>query len=112
MPTDGAGLAPRTAQVFRLFYEDPNRARYGYDLMKVTGMKSGTMYPILAFLESQGWIDGHLEDIDPVKAGRPRRRGFVLTPEGYLQARDRFQVRTDACPPQAPSTRPSHGGRA
>lgn len=30
--------------------------QYGFQLSKLTGLKSGTLYPILARLESAGWV--------------------------------------------------------
>ncbi|MFI6900317.1 PadR family transcriptional regulator [Nonomuraea sp. NPDC050394] len=79
-------VTPKVAQILKQFLEDPSQARYGYDLMQATGQPSGTLYPILAQLKRAGWIEGHQEDIDPSQAGRPRRRGYLLTEIGRLQA--------------------------
>lgn len=100
-------ISPKMAEILQIFLQAPDRPRYGYELMKATGQPSGTLYPILAFLERQGWIEGTKEDIDPGQAGRPRRRALVLTPDGYLQALDRLQTLSDTyrpplispCPP-------------
>lgn len=59
---------------------------YGLDLMKQTGLKSGTLYPALIRLEGHGLVRSFWEDIDPVKAGRPRRRLYRLTADGIAQA--------------------------
>jgi PadR family transcriptional regulator PadR len=55
---------------------------HGAALMKRTGLKSGTLYPILDRLERAEWINGEWEDVDPSQVKRPRRRSYVLTGEG------------------------------
>ena len=40
-------------RVLRAFLEDPADPRYGYDLMKAAGLKSGTLYPLLGRLEDE-----------------------------------------------------------
>jgi DNA-binding PadR family transcriptional regulator len=52
---------------------------YGLELMDQTGLKSGTLYPVLARLEEAGWATSSWEDADPRDAGRPRRRYYELT---------------------------------
>ncbi|GAA3276904.1 PadR family transcriptional regulator [Dactylosporangium vinaceum] len=74
-------------QVLEVFLADPGAERYGLDVMRVTGMPSGTVYPILVRLQGLGWLQAHWEDIDPVQAGRPARRWYRLTPEGVQSAR-------------------------
>ena len=41
-------------RVLRAFLADPAAPRYGYDLMKASGLPSGTLYPMLARLQEQG----------------------------------------------------------
>ena len=43
-------------------------------LMAMTGVKSGSLYPILERLERLGWVEAKYELIDEHVAGRPRRR--------------------------------------
>ena len=64
------------------------REMYGLEIMRVTGMKSGTIYPVLARLEAAGWITSRTEDIDPHTAQRPARRYYQITGTGAGQARD------------------------
>ena len=59
---------------------------YGLELMRAASLKSGTLYPMLARLERAGWITGAWEDADPRELGRPRRRIYRLTGEGYVNA--------------------------
>jgi PadR family transcriptional regulator PadR len=75
------------ATILGVFLEDPDKDRYGYDLMKETRFPSGKIYPLLARLQGAGWLTVTEEDIDPAVAGRPARRGYRLTPEGTRVAR-------------------------
>lgn len=75
------------ARVLQVFLDDPVAPRYGLELMKTTGMPSGSLYPVLARLERAGWVQSTLEQIDPAAAGRPARRYYELTPDGVVQAR-------------------------
>jgi hypothetical protein len=43
--------------------------------------------PILARLETVGWLTSRWEDIDPRAEGRPTRRYYQLTPNGIELAR-------------------------
>lgn len=57
--------------------------RYGFELMKVTGLPSGTVYPILARLEAGGLVRSRWEDEERAHGeGRPRRRYYETTGEG------------------------------
>ncbi|WP_255782702.1 helix-turn-helix transcriptional regulator [Dactylosporangium sp. AC04546] len=76
-----------TAQVLAALLADPAADRYGLELMQVTGLASGTLYPILHRLQEADWVTAQWEDIDPVAAGRPARRFYRLTPNGVEQAR-------------------------
>jgi DNA-binding PadR family transcriptional regulator len=58
--------------------------RHGYDLSRETGLKSGTLYPILIRLEQQGWLDAQWED-EPAP-GKPRRHLYRLTALGVEEA--------------------------
>jgi hypothetical protein len=40
-------LSPQTIQVLDAFLQAPRAWRYGYDVSRDTGIKSGTLYPIL-----------------------------------------------------------------
>jgi PadR family transcriptional regulator, regulatory protein PadR len=66
---------------------DPTADRYGLDLMRDTGLASGTLYPILVRLERADWVSARWEDIDPVAEGRPSRRYYRLTAHGVSGAR-------------------------
>ena len=72
-------LTPKMAAVIKIFLEDPQQPRYGFELMRSTGQPSGTLYPILAKFEQAGWLTGGKEDIDPHAERRPARRFYRIT---------------------------------
>ena len=80
-------ITTSVALVLRAFLADVAGEHYGVQLMKATGLPSGTLYPILARLEASGWLISAKEDIDPVVEGRPRRRYYRLDPTMAYQAR-------------------------
>jgi PadR family transcriptional regulator PadR len=54
--------------------------RYGYELAKETGLKSGSLYPILIRLADRGLLETDWEREPP--RGRPPRHLYRLTPSG------------------------------
>lgn len=58
--------------------------RHGYDLSRETGLKSGTLYPLLMRLTERGWLETRWEDSP--EPGRPPRHLYRLTAEGKAQA--------------------------
>ena len=58
----------------------PQDWRHGYDLARETGLKSGTLYPILIRLAERGLLESSWEEEQP--AGRPRRHLYRLTADG------------------------------
>lgn len=61
---------------------DPNGRHWGYPLTKTTGLRSGTLYPILNNLLEEGWLSDGWEKIDPSTAKRPPRRYYEITETG------------------------------
>ncbi|MBY8875047.1 PadR family transcriptional regulator [Micromonospora sp. PLK6-60] len=81
-------LTPQTVQVLRLLLADPAVPRYGRDIARETGLKTGTLHPILARLEAAGWVHSFWEDpAEHEDQGRPRRRYYRLTGDGVRAAR-------------------------
>lgn len=52
--------------------------RYGFDIMDVTGLPSGTVYPALRRLEREGWVQSSWED-EQLAQQRPARKYYRLT---------------------------------
>jgi len=63
----------------------PQHWRHGYDLMKETGLHSGTLYPLLMRMTEQGLVDAEWRE--PAQPGRPARHAYRLTPAGLALAR-------------------------
>lgn len=58
--------------------------RHGYDLMKETGLLSGTLYPLLMRMTDQGLVEAKW--LDPARPGRPARHAYRLTAAGLALA--------------------------
>lgn len=63
---------------------------HGYQLMQLTGVSSGTMYPILLRFEKEGLLASAWEEIDPITEGRPRRRLYRITSSGQRLLAERL----------------------
>ena len=81
-------MSLQTLQLLQVFMEDPAEPRYGLQLMERTQLKSGTIYPALHRLESEGWLRSFSEDVDSSAVGRPARRLYALTPTGHTAAEE------------------------
>jgi DNA-binding PadR family transcriptional regulator len=79
-------MSLQTLKLLQVFIEDPGEPRYGLLLMGRTGLKSGTIYPALHRLESEGWLRSWNEDIDSSAVGRPAWRLYAITPTGRAAA--------------------------
>jgi PadR family transcriptional regulator len=84
--------------------------RYGFDIMDVSGLPDGTVYPALRRLEEAGLLISDWEDERRARAAkRPTRRYYQLTAEGrraLAQARARFHGLAAAVPPAIARPRP------
>lgn len=77
----------QTRQIFQALLDAPDEETYGFELVKVTGLPSGSVYPILRRLEDENIITAREEAIDPT-ARRPRYRIYYrLTADGRRVAR-------------------------
>lgn len=56
------------------------RWSYGYELTSLTGIRSGTLYPLLIRLESQGYLEAEWQKASAT--GRPPRHAYRLTAAG------------------------------
>jgi PadR family transcriptional regulator, regulatory protein PadR len=81
-------LGPSTIAVLKAL----TSARYGLDIMTVTGLPSGTVYPTLTRMETRGYVRGVWEkDGTAEREGRPRRRYYELTATGLRALGDALQ---------------------
>jgi DNA-binding PadR family transcriptional regulator len=82
---------------------NPLMWRHGYELAKETGLRSGSLYPILVRLADRGYLETRWEQDQP--QGRPRRHLYRLTAEGSVRAAAAAQ------PERGSATRPAGGSR-
>ena len=62
---------------------------HGFDIMDVTGLPSGTVYPVLRRLEQSGLLLSKWEDEDTArKDQRPARKYYKLTSAGRVALSD------------------------
>ena len=100
-------------RVLRAFLADPSEPRYGYDLMKASGLPSGTLYPMLSRLQGQGLVSSAWEPVGIDASGRPARRYYWLTDDGIATGSQEL-ARADAArraarPAARGRTRPARG---
>lgn len=77
-------FSAQTLAVLASLCAQPSAWQHGYAIARDTGLKSGTLYPILIRLADRGLMEARWEDEQP--AGRPRRHLYRLTPEGLASA--------------------------
>jgi DNA-binding PadR family transcriptional regulator len=73
-----------------------NGYQYGFDIMDITGLPSGTVYPALRRLEQTGLIDSKWEKAAIAqREQRPPRKYYELMPDGkdaLAEAVKRFRL--------------------
>ena len=75
-----------TQLVLQALLTEPDRELSGLEIATATGLRSGTVHPVLARLERMNWAASRWEDIDPHVEGRPARRYYQLTAVGSPRA--------------------------
>lgn len=73
-------LSPQTVAVLLALAADPTTWQYGYVLCRQTGLKAGSLYPILMRLADRGMLETAWEHDAP--AGRPPRHLYRLSGQG------------------------------
>ncbi len=76
--------SPQTLLVLAEFLQCEREWRYGYDISRNTGLKSGTLYPILMRLAEHQMLETSWET---TAEGRPPRHMYKLTRDGLRFAR-------------------------
>ncbi len=76
----------QTQVLLGVLLERPRTWQYGYELSKRTGLKSGTLYPVLMRLAEQGILEADWRE--PDREGRPPRHVYRLTSKGFAWARE------------------------
>lgn len=73
-------LSAQTVAVLQALNHRPSDWLYGLELAKLTGLKSGSLYPILIRLADRCLLESRW--LDPTEPGRPPRHAYRITPEG------------------------------
>ena len=97
--------SPQTASVVLALAAQPQAWRYGYDLCQETGLKAGSMYPILIRLADQGLLQTNWQP--PQAPGRPPRHMYRLTAPGLALAQELARTAGTAIKATAIKARPS-----
>jgi DNA-binding PadR family transcriptional regulator len=85
----------RTLALFSVLTKRPQSWQYGYELSQLTGLQSGTLYPILMRLCDRGLLESTWQPSP--QPGRPPRHMYRLTDAGRLFAKS--EVRRSAGEP-------------
>jgi PadR family transcriptional regulator, regulatory protein PadR len=72
--------SPETRRVLAVLAAAGLEWVHGYTILKATGLKSGSLYPILMRLEAQGHLEAEWQA--PERPGRPPRHAYRLTAQG------------------------------
>ncbi len=81
-----SGFSAQTLSVLAALCAQPSRWHHGYTLAGQTGLKSGTLYPILIRLADRGLVEACWQD-EP-QPGRPRRHLYRLNAAGLAATVD------------------------
>ena len=88
-----------------------NGYSYGFDIIDITGMPGGTVYPALRRLEDAGYLTSTWEKERVAQAApRPRRKYYALTRAGREALADavkRFRLIEQTPPVKARDPKPS-----
>src|SRR5437588_5016354 len=76
----------QTRALLSAFLERSQTWRHGYDLSKETGLRSGTLYPLLMRLSEQGLLEQRWQEAE--RPGLPPRHVYRLTAAGLALARE------------------------
>jgi PadR family transcriptional regulator, regulatory protein PadR len=77
--------SPQTLLVLKALCQASSPWHHGYALSQITGLKSGTLYPILARLHDSRWLETKWEP--SIEPGRPPRHLYRLTVLGRSEAK-------------------------
>lgn len=80
-----ANISSQTRGVLAILAAQSGAWRHGYEISRLTGLKSGTLYPLLARLHRQDLLESTWM-LSP-QPGRPPRHIYRLTTQGLSLAR-------------------------
>lgn len=72
--------SPQSLIVLDILAGQPEVWLYGLQIAEASGLKSGSLYPILIRLAERGWLESRW--LEPEKQGRPPRHAYRITGAG------------------------------
>jgi PadR family transcriptional regulator PadR len=88
--------SPQTRALLAALLDRAQSWRHGYDLAKETGLRSGTLYPLLIRLTEQDLLEARWTE--PDRAGLPPRHIYRLTSKGIVLAQEQRSLQAFAAP--------------
>ena len=79
-------LSAQSVAVLAALSLRPSDWLYGLELAGMTGLKSGSLYPILIRLADRGMLESQW--LDPVEPGRPARHAYRISKSGLAALAD------------------------
>lgn len=76
----------QTASLLITLLENQSEWKHGYGISQLTGLKSGTLYPLLMRLEEHGLLESKWQETE--RPGAPPRHVYRLTQSGRAAARE------------------------
>jgi PadR family transcriptional regulator, regulatory protein PadR len=73
-------LSRQTIAVLDAIATSPQEWSYGLEISRASGLKSGSLYPILMRLDERGLLESCW--LEPERPGRPPRHGYRITKAG------------------------------
>ncbi len=102
-------FSAQTLSVLAVLCDQPSEWQHGYALAKQTGLKSGTLYPILMRLADRDLVEARWQD-EP-QPGRPRRHLYRLTAAGLASATGALASAAEAAAARARASQARAGTR-
>ena len=81
-------LTFQALRILGLFLDNPKSEVTGADIIRESGLASGTVYPLLLRFERVGFLESYWEAKAPTLLGHPRRSFYKITPQGMAFAID------------------------
>jgi PadR family transcriptional regulator, regulatory protein PadR len=94
-----------TKLVLQMLLDAPTEETYGLQVVRATGLPTGSAYAILRRLEDEGLLNSRWEQLNSTDAGRPPRRYYALNAEGRRVAHRETAAQRSALRTLAPGWR-------
>jgi PadR family transcriptional regulator PadR len=72
----------QTKLILQVLLDAPENEVYGLEVVRASGVATGSCYAILRRLEEEGLLDGRWETLDAAEVGRPPRYYYRLNATG------------------------------